>query len=138
LDRQEGSSTLTGKRRREIPATLPAERDAPTTTTKAVPFPDGWVAGPAELAVAADLAGWDPVGAELEFGKFRDYHREEKQSRKRNWGVAWKTWCRDGRTYDSERGPRRSTSNETGLKSALLGLNEWVVSQTTDKPDEQS
>jgi hypothetical protein len=95
-----------------------------------IPFPPDWKFGPAELKVAREIAGWDPVHAEHEFNRFRDRH-VAKGTLFRSWSAAWSKWCRDGLDFDR----KHPSPRETGFGSALDGLDQWVGDQT-DGDDE--
>jgi hypothetical protein len=69
------------------------------------PFPDGWLCGDAELAIAIGVCGWDVSKAEDEFAKF-EARALDKGWTSNNWSAAWTTWCQRGRDYAAEH-PRR-------------------------------
>jgi hypothetical protein len=67
-------------------------------------FPDGWVLGDAELAIAVDVCGWELPTAEHHFRRFRLWHLQN-DARRADWSAAWEKWCVD-ELDKQERKPR--------------------------------
>jgi hypothetical protein len=95
----------------------PNKKDPGTTT-----FPPDFTLTDHMVSEAQSISGWTFGRTELEFGKFRDYHRDQKESRFRSWPAAWRTWCRNGRTYDERDAQKTAT---IGAPSAILALDRW-------------
>ena len=90
------------------------------------PFPDGWVLGDAELAIAVSVCGWDSPKAEDEFAKFKA-RALDKGWTSNNWSAAWTTWCQRGRDYAAEHPRRHRTFAEK-----YAGLATWAEAGGTE------
>ncbi|WP_375159794.1 hypothetical protein [Bradyrhizobium sp. RDT46] len=81
-------------------------RPAGSKSTQSKPFPEEWVFGSAEAAIAfRSPAQWDSNRAQMEFQSFRTYHLK-KGDRWLDWSAAWASWCRNGFKFNSS-GSRR-------------------------------
>jgi hypothetical protein len=88
---------------------------------RAEPLPEDWVAGPNEIAAAQRATNWDEDRITAEFAAFLDWHRA-KRPFSHDWIASWTNWCRRGASFDS-----KSTGRPmTGLRSAVVGLTEWL------------
>jgi hypothetical protein len=110
-------------RRKAEPRSSPASR-APLRS-----FPSNWEMGAAELKDAREIAGWDANEARRQFVRFREYHRDLKDNRFKDWSVAWHRWCEEGLKIDERDEKRASQSGrrrETGFEASMRGLQDWL------------
>jgi hypothetical protein len=113
------------------------QRDAAPRHGKAQPFPQQWDIGNTELATAQTICGWDLPQAQEQFEAFRDKALDQGWT-SHNWSAAWKGWCRRDREYAS----RQQSQPVTGLRSGMLGAQQWLNEQNRkqsrrdEEPDE--
>ena len=108
-------------------AQQPRKHKDTSTRPKVSAFPDDWVLGHDEIAVAQGLTNWDLAKTDDEFAMFRTWMLD-KGSTSANWPAAWEGWCRRGRKHEAK---EQETKPLSGLQSEMLGYSTWLQNQKT-------